>query len=170
MHPALARVYAGRTGGEAYHEVVGAALRMLDPDLGAGAADVEAARLLAEQPALVTLDVPFERVVNESLPGRRRTPWTFDERAEHDARLRDEFPANNVRVHQPVVPGWVVFVELVEPVVAGFALDRYIPVEHARRLMMSSGRPTSIGPRDKGVHTVSAVRSWLAEHDLEPVL
>lgn len=169
MHPGLARLYAGRVGGEAYHQLTGLALRLRDPALDTGAADDEATRLVGDQPAVLTLEVPFERFVNESLPGRRRTPWTFDEWVEHAAGLGDDVPANNVRVLQPVEPAWVVDVALVEPVVPEFALHRWIPTAEVMRLMSSKSRPPSVGPPFEGIYEMSAVRSWLNSHGLEAI-
>jgi len=168
MHPAIARLYAGRQGGEAQREMVAAALRIVHPNLAAAQADLGAAELLAEPPALVTLQVPFDRVVDElPQPRFRRTPWTYDEWMEHAASFAD-FPAPNRRLPQPVPPRWIESVELVEPVVGEHSLWWYLP-EDGALLMRSGSRPPSIGPRNRGIYTMTGVTAWLAEHGLQPI-
>ncbi len=161
LHPAHARLYAGRRGGEANHEIVTAAIRLRDPDLSLGEAEAQATDLVSEPAALVALDVPFEHVAADlPRPRRQREPWdSFSAWVEY----AQQWTAVGRNLHiSHVSAGWVSSIDPVEPVVHEPGLARHLPSTAHHLLRTSNQRPLSIGPVGDGIYELSAIHEWLA--------
>ncbi|MEX1006845.1 MAG: hypothetical protein WD271_03265 [Acidimicrobiia bacterium] len=160
-HPAFARLYAGRRGGEAAHDLVTGATRLADPTLSAPEIERRARAELSEQGALVTLDIPFERArADLPTPRLRSAPWaSYEEWAGH---VTDGSSGRNITLSIRIQPEWIATVDLVEPVISEPGLGRWVPKE-AWHILRSAKRPPSIGPGREGIYERSAVQEWLKE-------